>query len=404
MNISPRERFLDICHFKRLGDLCLLSTGINNLFWSGTREEWVKQGAPKEFTSAPEEMAFGGRFLCDYFQFQDIHWLTEIKSGLWGGVAPPKIDPVHGVTMTSGSGLLVPGYERRVISADERTFTFISGVGQTRKMLKDNPYNMPMYLDWPVKDRASWNEFKKRLDPNTPERWPADWNAYVQEMNSKSEPLSLEVGGFYGYLREWIGSEKILYMFYDDPILIEDMMEQVLYLETEAIKRTLKDIKVQQATFWEDMAYRAGPLISPAMVRRFMMPRYKKITDLLHSYGVDVIFVDSDGNLEKLVPLWLEVGINFIWPFEVAAGNDAVALRKKYGKDLIIGGTIDKRALAKGKEAIREEVMSKVPFLLEQGGYFPSVDHLVPPDVTFENYCYYINLMREVAGLEKLSF
>ncbi len=90
------------------------------------------------------------------------------------------------------------------------------------------------------------------------------------------------------------------------------------------------------------------------------------------------------------------------WSVEVAAGNDAVAMRKKYGKDLIIAGTIDKRALIKGKEAIREEVMSKVPFLLEQGGYFPSVDHAVPPDLPFENYCYYINLMREVAGLEKL--
>ena len=135
-----------------------------------------------------------------------------------------------------------------------------------------------------------------------------------------------------------------------------------------------------------------------------MMPRYKKITDLLRSYGVDVIYLDSDGNVEQLIPLWLEVGINFLWPFEVAAGNDAVALRKKYGKDLIIGGTIDKRALIKGKEAIREEVMSKVPFLLESGGYFPSVDHGVPPDVTFKSYCYYINLIREIAGLEKLSF
>jgi len=158
-----------------------------------------------------------------------------------------------------------------------------------------------------------------------------------------------------------------------------------------------------RATFWEDMCYKTGPLISPAMVRKFMMPRYKKITDLLHSYGVDVIFLDSDGNVEQLIPLCLEVGINLIWPFEVAAHNDAVALRKKYGKNLILSGTIDKRALAKGRGAIREEVMSKVPFLLEQGGYFPSVDHLVPPDVTFENYCYYINLMREIAGLEKLS-
>jgi len=188
-------------------------------------------------------------------------------------------------------------------------------------------------------------------------------------MNDKSEPLSLRVGSFYGFLREWVGSERILYMFYDDPGLIEDMMEQVLYLETEVIKHVLKDIKIQQATFWEDMAYNAGPLISPNMVRKFMMPRYKKITDLLHSYGVDVIFLDSDGNVEQLIPLWLEVGINFIWPFEVAAGNDVVALRKKYGKDLIIGGAIDKRALIKGKEATREEVMSKVPFLLEQGGY-----------------------------------
>ena len=193
-------------------------------------------------------------------------------------------------------------------------------------------------------------------------------------------------------------------MFYDDPNLIEDMMETMLYLETEIIKRTLKDIKVQQATFWEDMCYKTGPLISPDMVRKFMVPRYKKITDLLHSYGVDVIFLDSDGNVEQLVPLWLECGINYIWPFEVAAGNDAVAMRKKYGKDLIIGGTIDKRALAKDEKAIREEVMSKVPFLLEQGGYLPSVDHALPPDVTFENYCYFINVMREVAGLEKLSF
>ena len=116
------------------------------------------------------------------------------------------------------------------------------------------------------------------------------------------------------------------------------------------------------------------------------------------------ILVDSDGNVNELIPLWLECDINYIWPLEVAAGNDAVALRKQYGKDLILGGNIDKRALIKGKEAIREEVMSKVPFLLEQGGYFPTVDHRVPPDVTLENYQYYINTMREVAGLDKLSF
>ncbi len=392
MNISPKERFLGICRFERPGDLFTFDR-----FWPETLEEWVKQGAPEQIINP--------RFLYDYFQFDHAHSLAQVKSGIDAAMAYQPSGLGYGITRWQRSPV-VPSYEPGIILEDERTVTFTNGDGQTVRVFKDNLTRMPIYLDWPVKDRVTWNELKKRLDPNTTERWPSDWKAYVQEINELGEdtPISLEVGGFYGYLREWIGSERILYMFYDDPGLIEDMMEQVLYLETEVIKRVLKDIKVQQATFWEDMCYKAGPLISPAMVRKFMIPRYKKITDLLHSYGVDVIFLDSDGNVEQLVPLWLEVGINYIWPFEVAAGNDAVAIRKKYGKDLIIGGAIDKRALIKGKEATRKEVMSKVPFLLETGGYFPSVDHLVPPDVTFENYCYYINLMREVAGLEKLSF
>jgi uroporphyrinogen decarboxylase len=261
-----------------------------------------------------------------------------------------------------------------------------------------------MFVDWPVKDRASWKEYKRNLNPNTPERYPADWNAYVQEIKGLTCPLSMEVGGFFGYMREWVGIEKVLYMFYDDPGLIEDMMDTVLYLETEIIKRVSKDIKFEMVTYWEDMAYKSGPLISPAMFRKFMMPRYKKLNELLHSIGVDVIFVDSDGNLDLLIPLWLECGVNFVWPLEVAAGNDAVTLRKKYGKDLIMGGAIDKRALTKGKEAIKEEVMSKVPFLLEKGGYFPSLDHWVPPNLSFEKFCYFINLLREIAGLGKLEF
>ena len=201
-----------------------------------------------------------------------------------------------------------------------------------------------------------------------------------------------------------MGLERLLYAFYDDPNLIEDMMDTILNLELEVIKRTVKDIKADWVLLWEDMAYKTGPLISPAMFRKFMMPRYRQLTDLLHRNGIDIIFVDSDGNLNKLIPLWLECGINGFWPLEVAAGMDAVALRKEYGKDIILAGNMDKREFLKGTEAIREEVMSKLPFLLETGGYFPSLDHLVPPDITLENYQYFINVMREVAGLEKLPF
>ena len=391
MSISARERFLGICRFERPGDLCLL-TPIINWFWPQTRKEWVKQGAPIELLQDLDH------FRGDYFQLDHYHLLDEVKTGM----CEYYIDIGGGVTYEYVIPPIVPTYESRLIAEDDRTVTLINEGGQKVRIFKDTPEKMPMYMDQPVKDRSSWEEYKKRLEPNTPERWPADWNAYVQEVNSSDEPTCLEVGGFFGFPREWMGLERLLYMFHDDPKLVEDMMEHICYLGIESIKRVVKDIRVDWVYFWEDMAFKTGPLISPAMVRKFMVPHYKKVTDILHSSGVDVICMDCDGNVNELIPLWLECGFNFHWPLECAAGMDAIALRKKYGKDIILGGNIDKRALLKGKDAIREEVMSKVPFLLESGGYFPGVDHLVSPDVSLENYRYFLNTMREVAGLEKL--
>ncbi len=389
--MSNRERFRAIAKSQKPGELSLSAPYFNN-FWRETLISWVDGEAPKQLLN---DAVYRGQ----YFEFDHTRILAEIISGLQ--LARYKVGEAEGEIYITP---VVPFVEKRVLEEDERTVTLINEGGQTTKIFKDDPEKMPMYLDHPVKDWATWKEYKKRLDPNTPERWPANWDSYVERMNKRDFPVCLGVGSFFGFLREWMGIEPLLYAFYDDPNLIEDMMDTMLNLELEVIKRTVKDIKVDWAMFWEDMAYKTGPLISPDMFRKFMMPRYHQVTDLLHKNGIDIIFVDSDGNLNKLIPLWLECGVNGFWPLEVAAGNDAVALRKEYGKDIILGGNMDKRALLKSKEAIREEVMSKLPFLLETGGYFPSVDHLVPPDVTLESFQYFVNTMREVAGFKKLSF
>jgi len=148
------------------------------------------------------------RFHGDYFQYQYRYFLWEIRSGLFAPAwardrESPTIDLGHGLTFDEMGYLLVPAYEVRVISEDERTVTHTTGEGQTLKSLKEAlimGWGMAQFLDFPVKDRATWNEHKKRLDPNTPERWPSDWNAYVQKMNALSEPLSLELGGLFGFL------------------------------------------------------------------------------------------------------------------------------------------------------------------------------------------------------------
>ena len=63
-------------------------------------------------------------------------------------------------------------------------------------------------------------------------------------------------------------------------------------------------------------------MISPAMVKEFMLPCYKRITDFLKSYGVSTIFVDTDGNCTELIPLFMEGGVTGMFPFEVRAGMD----------------------------------------------------------------------------------
>lgn len=386
-----RERFLAICRGERPGDVAIMDWFHRS--WAETLDAWIEQGAPEEIRDQ--------NALNQYFGFDHLHGLHEIVSehnrADLKAIASAQAIGAYIITPP-----IVPVFEIKVLKEDERHRVETTYGGATVEVSKEFPQRMPRYLDRPVKDRASWNEYKQRLDPHTPERWPSDWNAFVKERNSQDAPTMLLMEGFFGVLREWTGLENLLYMFYDDPKLVEDMMDQVLYLEMEVARRAFKDLRIDTIRFWEDMAYKSGPLISPAMVKKFMVPRYKQVTDFLHSQGVDIIHIDSDGNVNELIPLWLEVGINFPWPFEVAAGMDAVALRKKYGKDLIIGGNIDKRVFAKGKDAIREEVMSKVPFLLETGGYFACLDHVVPPDVSLENFRYYLNLLREIGGMEKL--
>ena len=390
MTLSNRERFRQIATFKRPGDLSLLTPFVNS-FWAETLEKWAKNGAPPQIINS--------RFFGEYFKFDHFRLLHEVQTGM---DYDRSTDLGGGIIYEYPMPPIIPSFEPRLITEDAHTITVLNEAGQTARVFKNAPQKMPMYLDHPVRDRTTWEEYKKRLDPHDPERYPSDWEAYAKRINAKDEPVWMLVGSFFGFLREWTGLEDLLFLFYDDPVLVEDMMEQMCYLETEAIKKVTKDIRVDCAFFWEDMAFKTGPLISPDMVRKYMLPRYKRVTDTLRSCGVDIVFLDSDGNVGELIPIWLEGGINFIWPLERAAGNDAVEIRKKYGKSLAIAGNMDKRALLKGKEAIREEVTSKLPFLLEQGGYFPSIDHAVPPDVTFENYVYFINTMREVAGLEKL--
>lgn len=369
--MNAREKFLKIARFELTDELMLPREW--QWFWITTLERWRKEGLPEDV------------HLSQFFGFERMEMF-------------PIILGEHTA--------LLPAFEWQVLEETGDYRIVITEEGIKRKEFipktqgeEKTPRSMSQWLEFPIKNRADWQRFKKRLNPNSPARYPEYWEDkkhYWQQ--NRDYILGLQVGSFYGWVRDWVGMENLSLMLYDNPHLVHEMIEYLEYFIIETIRKAVEEIKFDFVHFWEDMAYKTGPLVSPKMFKEFILPHYKKITEFLRRYGIDIITVDSDGNIDELIPLWLEGGVNGFLPLEVAAGMDAVALRKKYGKNLILIGNIDKRALIKNKEAIRKEVISKVPYLLSQGGYFPTIDHAVPPDVPFENYMYYLQFLRKIAG------
>jgi len=155
-------------------------------------------------------------------------------------------------------------------------------------------------------------------------------------------------------------------------------------------------VKLDFVYFWEDMAFNTGPLMSPKMFEVFVVPYYRKINDFLKQRGIDIIFVDTDGYCWELIPGFLRGGVTGLYPFEVQSGMDIVKVRKEFPQLQMIGG-IDKKNVAAGKAAIDQELEAKLPYMLSQGKYIPTFDHMVPPDVPWENFVYYRNRVKEYA-------
>ena len=326
-------------------------------------------------------------------------WQQEF---LGEGVHPPQFSECD-AKLTAGVYLwMLPRFEHRTLEEDDRTLTEQTDRGVVRRIFKSpDAMSMPHYIEYPVKTARDWEKLKERFDPDHPERFPSDWEDRCKRWWAV-KPVILFQGprspSLFGFVRELMGPERAFYALHDEPDLVHDMMETITVLVETLLPRTLRDAPVTTVYFWEDMCYRGGSLISPAMFREFMAPRYRRMTLVARSVGIEAIFVDSDGNIEELIPLWLEAGINGMYPLEVAAGMDAVKLRREYGRDLLMTGNIDKRVLARDKAAIDRELEAKMP-LASQGGFIPHLDHSIPHDVPYENFAYYWERKKELLGI-----
>jgi uroporphyrinogen decarboxylase len=261
---------------------------------------------------------------------------------------------------------------------------------------------MPEFTAHPVTDARSWEEnCKWRLDPQSPLRRAAVENAKKEALRSVKEGkvITQQAVGGYMYLRSLIGPADLPYMFYDNPDLIHDCMRTWLTLLDGVIAEYQKVVSIDIIALAEDICYNHGPLISPDMMREFLFPYYQQLLTNIKRRQLDKnrqlhFFVDTDGYAVPVIPLYRELGMDYMSPFEVASGCDVTEIGRLY-PDLRISGGFDKRILAQGKEAIDREVDRIMPVMYERGGYIPTCDHGVPAEVNFASYMHYRQRMLE---------
>lgn len=331
-------------------------------YWAETRDRWIKEGWNRDEFD-PSEGAD--------------------KAPMYGNWFDPQ-----------------PPFTKEIVSEDEEHVTFINHEGVLVREMKNNPSSsMPQFLRFPVETREDFRRFwSERMQPDMNRKMGPDWKEQLKSIRALEQPFivwAANWGGFFGPLRHLLGVENICMMFYDDPDFIEEMMDADAEYIISIMSQILDVVSVDCFQYWEDMAYNVGPLISPELARKYMLPRYRKVNEYLYGRGVKFIGLDSDGKIEDLIPVWLDAGLNYLFPFEVQCGMDVIRVRREYGRELRIVGGVDKRALKQGPAAIDAE-LERVRPLIEEGGYIPMLDHTVPPDVSFEDYRHYVKKIKEV--------
>lgn len=359
--MNQRERYLRYMRFEPVDRIPLMEVGVLD----ETFERWHAEGLPGWVTCL--------QHLEDYLDLDrswNCNWL-------------PIQDHIY------------PPFEPHVLEETEAEQVISDATGVVYRQRKHHK-TIPHYIRFPVECEADYGNLRARLDGRDTGRYPPDFDNELRWRCERGEIIGVSFPSFFGFPRDLMGFENLCMAFCDQPRLVRRMIADRLRFAKELYARVLATGCLNFVQIWEDMAYKAGPMISPRMVREFMLPAYKELVSYFRAGGAELIMVDSDGDMRQILPLWLEAGVDGVHPCEIAANCDPLEIRRRYPRCRLQGG-MDKRVVATGRMGVDAELRRVQP-LLQEGAYIPSVDHFVPPDISYDTYLYYVERRRELSS------
>lgn len=379
--MTNRENVNAILHYESYERMPVVSFG----YWNETLEKWAEQG------HITREQADG--YIRDYDNSVSDNEIMR-KLGFdfnWNSCFAPAND-------------LFPHFEPQILETTPDGHQIMRDDNGLIVSVKPGVVSIPSEIGTSLIDKAAWEELylpklqfsKERIDFSALQK--------LQQNNERDIPLGLHCGSLIGTMRNLLGVEHLSYLYVDDEELYKEVVDTFGSLSYEVTKTILESgAKFDYAHYWEDICCKSGPLVSPSVFEELVGPHYKRISDLLNLYGIDIISVDCDGWIDKLIPTWLENGVNTMFPIEVGTWNASLQpWREKYGKKIRGVGGMNKTVFAKDYAAVDAEIERLKP-LIAMGGYIPCPDHRIPPDAIWENVQYYCEQMHKLSVMPVFS-
>jgi uroporphyrinogen-III decarboxylase len=327
----------------------------------GLKEEWEAQGA------TPADLDFSAfRYRCE------ARGYIPVRTGRIGGQPPQVLEETEDFLFTRDD------------------------LGRTMKLSKGRA-TLPLPQDYPVKDMDDWQKIKP-MYAFSEARFGPDWESLARQHLTEGRVVCVSIPGGFDEPRQLMGEERLCLAYYEQPELVHDILDTIGDTAFRVLDRVSSTVPVDMLSVHEDMAGKSGSLAGPRQIQEFIAPYYRRIWDMLAERGAHLFDQDSDGDMNAVIPAFLEAGVNCMHPMEPAANMDIVQIRQRYGTQLAFYGGLDKHVLRKSKQDIVDELEYKIPLMLETGGCVLALDHRIPNGTPLESYRFYIQKVWEMLG------
>jgi hypothetical protein len=364
--------------------------------WKGTMTD--RERFNNQMHYKPIDRCFNMEF--GYWKENFRQWNLFVDNGITDNNEADIFFNFDRIQVVCGKTWLNPGFEEKVVSETATTIIIRNSDGLLAEKPKDGHDTIPHFTKSSITTPEDWKRVKaERFRRDDPARKIDVAAVKKQNPPTRDYPLGVYCGSMIGKVRDLLTFEGLAYACYDYPDMVEDMVETSCTLVEDFLDQVLGQIDFDYASGWEDICFKNGPIVSVDFFQKVVGPRYKRIQKKLQAHGIDLWYTDCDGDVRPILRIFLDNGINCLFPFEVNGCAHPKELLDEFGRELRIMGGINKIELAKGPKAIRAYLESVVP-CVERGGYIPFCDHRCPPNVSTENYLFYLDLKEKMFGMK----